>query len=116
MHVRNERYPIPPRNSFLIYVYYMHIFMKIIWAPNKANRNSHKRNVRFSDAESVLFDPYALTIEDTTSEDEQRYVSTGMDSLGRILVVVFTYRVNEIRLISARRAIKKERRHYETGI
>ncbi len=42
--------------------------MKIIWDPNKAKRNFHKHNVRFSDAESVLFDPYALTIEDTTSE------------------------------------------------
>jgi len=90
--------------------------MKIIWDPNKAKRNFHKHNIRFSDAESVLFDPYALTIEDTTSEDEQRYVSTGMDSLGRILVVVFTYSGNEIRLISARRAIKKERQHYEAGI
>jgi uncharacterized DUF497 family protein len=57
-----------------------------------------------------------LTIEDTASEDEQRYVSTGMDSLGRILVVVFTYRGNGIRLISARRAIKKERQYYEAGI
>jgi uncharacterized protein len=57
-----------------------------------------------------------LTIEDTASEDEQRYVSTGMDALGRILVVVFTYRGNGIRLISARRAIKKERQHYEAGI
>jgi len=90
--------------------------MKIIWDPNKAEKNFHKHNVRFSDAESVLFDPYALTIEDITSENEQRYVSTGMDSLGRILVVVFTYRGNKIRLISARRAIKKERQYYEAGI
>ena len=98
----------------MLYAY--HKFMEIIWDPNKAKRNFHKHNVRFSDAESVLFDPYALTIEDTTSEDEQRHVSTGMDLLGRILVVVFTYRGNEIRLISARRAIKKERQHYEAGI
>jgi len=64
----------------------------------------------------VLFDPYALTIEDTASEGEQRHVTIGMDSLGRILIAVFTYRGNEIRLISARRANKKERRYYEAGI
>ena len=64
----------------------------------------------------MLFDPYALTIEDTTSEGEQRHVTIGMDSQGRILVAVFTYRGNEIRLISARRANKKERRYYEAGI
>ncbi|CAN2039908.1 conserved hypothetical protein [Candidatus Magnetomoraceae bacterium gMMP-15] len=57
-----------------------------------------------------------MTIEDIASEGEQRHVTTGMDSLGRILVVVFTYRGNEIRVISARRATKKERQHYEVRI
>jgi len=90
--------------------------MKIVWDPNKAKINFHKHKIRFSDAESVLFDPYALTIEDTTFEREQRHVTTGMDLLGRILVVVFVYRGNGIRLISARRATKKERQYYETGI
>ena len=90
--------------------------MKIVWDPNKAKINFNKHKVRFSDAESVLFDPYALTIEDTTSEREQRHITTGMNLLGRILVVVFVYRGNGIRLISARRATKKERQHYETGI
>jgi uncharacterized protein len=90
--------------------------MEIIWDPNKAKVNFQNHKIRFSDAESVLFDPYALTIEDITSEGEQRHVTTGMDSLGRILVVVFMYRGNELRLISARRATKKERRHYETRI
>ncbi len=90
--------------------------MEIIWDPNKAEKNFYKHKVRFSDAEPVLFDPYALTIEDITYEGEQRHVTTGMDSLGRILVVVFAYRGNKIRLISARRAIKKERQHYEIGI
>jgi uncharacterized DUF497 family protein len=55
-------------------------------------------------------------MEDISSEEEQRHITIGMDSMARILVVVFTYREDEIRLISARRATKKERRHYETGI
>ena len=90
--------------------------MEITWDPTKAKINFHKHDIRFSDAESVLFDPYALTTEDISSEGEQRHVTIGMDSLGRILVVVFTYRKDDIRIISARRSTKKERRHYESGI
>ncbi len=90
--------------------------MKTVWDPNKAEKNYNKHKIRFSDAESVLFDPCALTIEDTAPEGEQRHVTVGMDSLGRILTAVFTYRGNEIRLISVRRANKKERRYYEAGI
>lgn len=90
--------------------------MEITWDPNKAKINSQKHGIQFSDAESVLFDPYAATVEDTSSKGEQRHVTVGMDALGRILVVVFTYRGNGIRLISARHATKKERRCYETGI
>jgi hypothetical protein len=75
-----------------------------------------KHQIRFSDAEAVLFDPYAMTFEDPSAEKEQRHISIGLDSLGRVLVVVFTYRGDAIRLISARKATKKERRQYETGI
>ena len=97
-------------------MYIYAVIMEIIWDPNKAKINFQKHKIRFSDAEFVLFDPYTLTIEDITSEGKQRHVTIGMDLLGRIVVVVFTYRGNKIRLISARRAIKKERQHYETGI
>ena len=44
--------------------------------------------IRFSDAEMVLFDPKALTREDTEARGEQRFVSVGTDSAGRVLVVV----------------------------
>lgn len=90
--------------------------MRVIWDPRKAKANFQNRGIRFSDAEGVLFDPNALTVEDPTAEGEQRFVSTGMDTLGRILVVVYTYRGEDIRLISARRATRKERRQYEAGI
>ena len=64
----------------------------------------------------VLFDPNALTREDIESEGEQRFVTVGMDSGGRILVVVYTYRGEDIRLISARSVTKRERMQYEEGI
>ena len=90
--------------------------MDVLWDPEKARVNLKKHGVRFSDAETVLFDPNALTREDTESEGEQRFVTDGMNAFGHILVVVYTYRGGDIRLISARSATKRERMQYEEGI
>ena len=90
--------------------------MRVTWDPEKAKLNRRKHGIRFSDAEGVLFDPYALTEEDQAADGEQRYVTIGLDSLSRVLVVVYTYRGDDIRLISARRATRKERRSYEKRI
>jgi uncharacterized protein len=90
--------------------------MDVTWNPDKAKSNFKKHGVRFSDAESVFYDPYALSIEDENSEGEHRYVSIGLDALGRILVVVYTHVDDNFRLISARHAEKYERRNYEKGI
>jgi uncharacterized DUF497 family protein len=61
----------------------------------------------------VFEDEWALTIEDEVVEGEQRFATLGTDFLERVLVVVYTYRGGTIRLISARRATKRERRAYE---
>ena len=58
----------------------------------------------------------ALTIEDQNIDGEKRFVTVGSDSIGRIVVVVYTYRENLIRLIYARKATASERRYYEEGI
>jgi len=90
--------------------------MNIVWEPKKAKTNYLKHQIRFSDAELVLFDPLALSREDEDTEGERRFVSIGSDALGRTLVVVYTYRGKNIRLISARKATSKERKRYEKGI
>jgi len=90
--------------------------MTIEWDHEKAKLNFQKHKIRFSDAESVLFDPLALTREDEDAGGEQRFISVGIDALNRVLVVVYTFRGDKIRIISARRATKKERRCYEEGI
>jgi uncharacterized DUF497 family protein len=87
--------------------------MEITFDPNKAASNYRKHGIRFSDAESVLFDPMALTREDRDAEGEQRFTSIGMDATGRLLVVIFSYCGEGIRLISARPATAKEREYYE---
>ena len=90
--------------------------MKITWDPFKAKSNRLKHRVFFSEMEPVFFDPNAISIEDTDSEDEARYLVIGLDSLGRLVVVTYTYRESVIRLISARKASKTEQRAYEKGI
>ncbi len=87
-----------------------------MWDPQKAEANFRKHRIRFSDAETVLFDPMTLTIEDQIINQELRYLSVGADSFGRILVIVYTYHGDTIRLISARKATLKERKYYEKGI
>jgi uncharacterized DUF497 family protein len=86
--------------------------MRFEWDRNKAVLNRQKHGVDLSDAVSVLEDPLALTICEVVS-GEQRYVSMGMDILGRLLVVAYTIRGDRIRLISARKADKLEQRQYE---
>ena len=90
--------------------------MALIWDPAKAEANLKKHGVRFSDAETVLFDPLALSMEDSDAEGEDRYVAIGRDAVGRVTVVVYTYRGEQFRLISARNATPKEIRFYEKGI
>jgi hypothetical protein len=86
--------------------------MRVVWDPAKAKANFLKHGIRFSDAEGVLHDPMALTCEDERSEGERRFISIGLDHLTRVVVVVFMPRGESARLISARRASRKERNQY----
>ena len=83
------------------------------WDPKKAVSNLAKHNVDFADAVGVLEDEWALTIRDQYVGDEERFVTIGTDFLGRVLVVVYVFRQERIRLISARAATRDERRTYE---
>ena len=58
----------------------------------------------------------ALTREDRASEAERRFVTIGLDPMGRLVVVVYTHRGEVVRLISARRVTRKERHEYEEGV
>jgi len=82
------------------------------WDHNKANSNLKKHGIDFADAVTALDDFNAVTIDDP-NHDEERYITIGMDAYGRILVVVYTFRGDAIRLISARKATKHERKQYE---
>jgi len=90
--------------------------MRVVWDPAKAKANLRKHGIRFADAEGALCDPHAITREDSTVSGEQRFVSLGLDPLARVLVLVYAYRGEDVRLISARRATPQERRQYEAGV
>ena len=72
---------------------------------------NQKHGVSFADAVLALEDELALTVEDEHDE-ESRFVTLGVDPQEPILVVVFTPRGDRIRLISARRATRRERSQY----
>ena len=89
--------------------------MEYEWDPNKADSNRRDHGIDFADVFGVFEDPYALTI-DQIVRGEERHVTLGMDSFGRLLVVVYTWRGDIIRIISARTATRTEQRDYEKGI
>lgn len=79
--------------------------MRFRYDPAKATANARKHGVSFADAEGVFEDPDA--------RGERRFLAVGLGSAGELLVVVYTERGDEYRLISARRATRKERNQYE---
>jgi uncharacterized DUF497 family protein len=87
------------------------------WDVEKAESNIQKHGVSFEEAATVFFDPLSLTIPDPLhSEDEGRFVTTGLSDRQRQLVVVHAERDDKVRIISARLATSCERKKYESGI
>src|SRR6266567_2574438 len=82
------------------------------WDRGKARANLRKHRVDFADAATVFDDPSALTLDDPHPHEE-RFVTLGMDALGRVLVVCWSARAGDFRIISARRANRAETRQYE---
>ncbi len=90
--------------------------MKFEWDPQKAKTNFRKHKVSFKEASTALSDPMAATgIDPDHSIGEFRYITFGISNNGRLLVVSHTERGETVRIISARRAVKRERRIYEEG-
>lgn len=88
--------------------------MRFEWDPEKARRNVAKHGVSFEEAATAFGDPLSLTILDPDhSEEEDRSILLGQTYAGRLVVVVHTDRGENIRVISARLATRRERKAYE---
>ena len=86
------------------------------WDETKAKENLKNHKVSFDEAITVCSDPYSVTIPDPDhSESEQRFIDIGISASGRVLVVVYTERKGNVRIISCRKATPRERRVYEEG-
>jgi uncharacterized DUF497 family protein len=89
--------------------------MDFEWDSKKALSNLKKHDVDFADAVSIFDDINAITIEDAYDQEE-RFVTMGMDCFARVLVAVYTWRGDSVRIISVRKATKKEHKQYEEGL
>jgi uncharacterized DUF497 family protein len=90
--------------------------MKFEWDPQKAESNLRKHGVSFSEGSTVFGDQLAATIEDPShSHFELRFITMGVSSEGRLMVVSHTDTGESVRIISARQATSQERKRYESG-
>lgn len=94
------------------YVVHMILPVTFEWDEQKRRSNLRKHRIDFADAVTALDDPGALTMPDAESDEEDRFVTLGADLFGRLLIVVYTWRDDTVRLISARKATPSERKQY----
>ena len=90
--------------------------MEFEWDNNKAMANLQKHGVSFAEAATVFGDPLSITFPDLDhSIDESRFITIGLSTGGKIIILSHTDRGDNIRIISARKATRKEQRFYEEG-
>ncbi len=88
--------------------------MRFEWDAEKAAQNLNQHGVPFEEAVTVFYDPLAATFDDPDhSLGEQRFLTLGYSSRGRLLVVWHTERRDAVRLINAPRATRRERKRHE---
>ena len=106
---RRLRWPAKPATVHNVQMHYE-------WDLSKAAANRQKHGVSFDEAASVFLDSLAISGPDPDSSiGERRYITFGHSSLGRLIAVFHTYRTGKIRIISARRTTRAERKLYEEG-
>ena len=90
--------------------------MNFEWDPKKAERNFKKHGVSFYEAATVFADPYSVTYNDPDhSLAEHRFITVGTSRSGQLVIIAHTDRRNNVRIISARKTTRHERRQYEEG-
>lgn len=88
--------------------------MNFEWDPRKAAQNLRKHDVSFHEAATVFGDPLSMTYQAPDhSTAEQRFITVGRSGIGRLLLVAHADRGENIRIITARKATRRERKQYE---
>ena len=90
--------------------------LRFEWDPEKAKRNLEKHGVSLNEGATVFADALSITYADPDhSAEEDRYITVGHSMQGRVLIVSHTDRGDALRIISARRTTRQERKQYEEG-
>lgn len=90
--------------------------IKVVWSEKKRQINIVKHRIDFDEAKTVFDDPLQTSINDPDhSFDERRFITIGLTIENRVVIVSHTYRNKKIRIISARKPTKRERKNYEEG-
>ena len=90
--------------------------IKVVWSKKKNLGNIRKHSVDFNEAKSIFDDPLQVSVDDPDySFDEYRFITIGMSEKSRLLIVAHTFRDDKIRLITARKPTRRERKNYEEG-
>ena len=90
--------------------------LKVGWSARKNRLNILKHRIDFEDAKTIFDDPNQATINDPDhSLQEERYITIGRSTQGRLIIMAHTFEDAKIRIISARKPTRAEREKYEEG-
>lgn len=90
--------------------------IKIIWSDRKNRQNIRKHRVDFNEARTIFDDPLQISKDDPDhSFDERRFITVGISNQNRLLIIAHTFDDDKIRIITARKPTKGERKTYEEG-
>ncbi|HLM01582.1 MAG TPA: BrnT family toxin [Pyrinomonadaceae bacterium] len=91
--------------------------IKVVWSERKNRQNIRKHKVDFVEAGTIFADPLQISVSDPDhSFDESRFITIGMSERNRLLIVAHTFRDDKIRIITARKPNRRERKDYEEGV
>lgn len=90
--------------------------IKVVWSEKKNRQNIGKHSIDFNEAKSIFDDQLQISVNDPDhSFSEWRFITIGVSEKNRLLIVAHTYRDDKIRIISARKPTRRERKNYEEG-
>lgn len=91
--------------------------IKVVWSDKKNRQNISKHGVDFNEARSIFDDPLQVSVDDPdNSLYEYRFITIGMSENNRLLIVAHTFRDDKIRIITARKPTRRERKNYEQEV
>jgi uncharacterized DUF497 family protein len=91
--------------------------IKVVWSEKKNRQNISKHKIDFDEAKTIFDDPMQISMSDPDhSFDELRFITIGISEQNRLLIIAHTFSDDKIRIITARKPTRRERKNYEEGV